>query len=147
MDAKELRQVRTKLNLTQQEMARALNISFVTYNRWENGHRAIPSDAAKLLDGLQGLMDTAVTHGNNLSLDDIREAIMAAGVVGVVSNAAVANMLPTSLIVSLAAVPRLAWLAGAVGIGVVGALAFFRKSLGGRAGNCEPSTKVASNDN
>lgn len=37
--------LRKKLGLTQAEMARRLGVSFVTVNRWENGHHA-PSPLA-----------------------------------------------------------------------------------------------------
>ena len=38
MDISEkIRFVREKLNMTQEELARALNVSFVSINRWENG--------------------------------------------------------------------------------------------------------------
>lgn len=141
MDADALRQLRQVLSLTQQDMARALSVSFVTYSRWENGHRAVPSDAAKLLDGLRALLGKTAGASGDLTVQDIREAVQAAGVAGVVSNAAVARMLPESLILSLAVIPNLAWLAGAVGIGVVGGLAFFRKSSARRSRGGEPNMK------
>jgi len=146
MDANELRQLRARLGLTQHEMASAMDVSFPTISRWENGHRTIPPDTSKLLRALQTLLDRADTSESDLTVEDIREAVRAAGVAGVVSNAAVARMLPTSLIVSLAAIPRLAWLAGAVGIGVVGALAFFRKSLGPQVGSDQRTKKEESDD-
>lgn len=34
--------IRAKLNITQQELAKKINVSFATVNRWENGKR-IPS--------------------------------------------------------------------------------------------------------
>lgn len=37
--------VRKQLGLSQQELARALNVSFSTINRWENGH-VMPSNLA-----------------------------------------------------------------------------------------------------
>lgn len=30
--------IRAKLNITQEEMAKKLDVSFATINRWENGH-------------------------------------------------------------------------------------------------------------
>ena len=30
--------LRAKLNITQDELAKRLNVSFATINRWENGH-------------------------------------------------------------------------------------------------------------
>lgn len=37
--------VRKKLNLSQKELAEAINVSFSTINRWENG-RVVPSNLA-----------------------------------------------------------------------------------------------------
>lgn len=37
--------VRKKLNLTQKQLALAINVSYSTVNRWENGH-VIPSNLA-----------------------------------------------------------------------------------------------------
>ena len=39
--------VRVQLEITQEELARDLNISFTTINRWENGH-TIPSKLARM---------------------------------------------------------------------------------------------------
>lgn len=41
-----IRTIRKRLNLTQSEFAKAINVSFATVNRWENG-RAIPSALAQ----------------------------------------------------------------------------------------------------
>ena len=37
--------VRKKLNLSQKQLASAINVSFSTINRWENGH-VVPSNLA-----------------------------------------------------------------------------------------------------
>ena len=37
--------VRQKLNLTQKQLANAINVSYATVNRWENGH-VVPSNLA-----------------------------------------------------------------------------------------------------
>lgn len=42
-----IKQVREQLNITQEQLARELNISFSTINRWENGHTS-PSKLAKM---------------------------------------------------------------------------------------------------
>ena len=41
-----VKEVRTELKLSQQQLAQALNVSYTTINRWENGH-VIPSNLAK----------------------------------------------------------------------------------------------------
>ena len=42
-----LKAIRTELNLTQEQFARELNVSYSTLSRWENGHTA-PSRLAKI---------------------------------------------------------------------------------------------------
>lgn len=42
-----LKDIRKELRLSQEELARALNISFTTINRWENG-RSLPSRLARM---------------------------------------------------------------------------------------------------
>ena len=44
--SKTLKCIRKQLNLTQEQFARELNVSFSTINRWENG-RTTPSTLAK----------------------------------------------------------------------------------------------------
>jgi transcriptional regulator with XRE-family HTH domain len=38
LDSKALAAIRTRLGLTQEQMARILGVSFVSVNRWEGGH-------------------------------------------------------------------------------------------------------------
>lgn len=42
-----LKEVRKELNLSQEQFARDLNVSFTTLNRWEN-NRSMPSRLAKM---------------------------------------------------------------------------------------------------
>ena len=42
-----LKDIRKQRNLTQEQFARELNVSFSTINRWENGH-TVPSALAKM---------------------------------------------------------------------------------------------------
>lgn len=42
-----LKRIRKELNITQEQLARDLNVSFSTLNRWENG-RNIPSRLARM---------------------------------------------------------------------------------------------------
>ena len=44
--AKQVKLVRTALNLSQEELAHALGVSFATVNRWENG-KTSPSKLAQ----------------------------------------------------------------------------------------------------
>ncbi|MGI6751557.1 MAG: helix-turn-helix domain-containing protein [Anaerovoracaceae bacterium] len=42
-----LKSIRNELNITQEQLARDLNVSFSTLNRWENGHNT-PSRLARM---------------------------------------------------------------------------------------------------
>lgn len=42
-----LKLIRKELNISQEQLARELNISYTTINRWENSHRT-PSRLAKM---------------------------------------------------------------------------------------------------
>ena len=42
-----LKSIRNELNLTQEQLARDLNVSFSTLNRWENSH-TVPSRLARM---------------------------------------------------------------------------------------------------
>lgn len=42
-----IKKVRTQLGITQEQLARELDISFSTINRWENGHTS-PSKLARM---------------------------------------------------------------------------------------------------
>lgn len=41
-----VKKVRLQLKLSQQQLAQALNVSYTTINRWENGH-VVPSNLAQ----------------------------------------------------------------------------------------------------
>ena len=41
-----VKEIRSKLNLTQQQLAEALSVNYTTINRWENGH-SVPSKLAQ----------------------------------------------------------------------------------------------------
>lgn len=60
-----LKNIRKELNLTQEQLARDLNVSFSTLNRWEN-RRATPSRLARmrLLDycAKKGLSDEIISE-------------------------------------------------------------------------------------
>lgn len=51
-----LKKIREKLNLTQEDAAREVNVTFATWNRWERGHFQ-PSRLA--FEKLQALADRA----------------------------------------------------------------------------------------
>lgn len=62
MTGAEVRALRHRLGLTQEQMARALTVTFSTINRWENGH-ARPSALA--LRALQGMRERLEPEGGS----------------------------------------------------------------------------------
>src|SRR5713226_5983186 len=68
-----IRDLRTKLRLSQEELANRLNVSFATVNRWENG-KAQPQGQAR--DAINKLLDE--TGGEDLVLRTLDETAEAA---------------------------------------------------------------------
>ena len=53
MTGKELREIRTGLELTQGELGKRLGVALNTVWRWEYGHRHIPEPVARLVHYLE----------------------------------------------------------------------------------------------
>lgn len=114
--------------LSKQDWARALGISIASLHRYldEKDRGNVPDEVARLMDALLIFVRDAKVDAPN-----IREAIKATGVAGVVARAASAGLLPPTTVSLLASTPSLIWL-GAVGgaVGAIvgaGALSFFQK--------------------
>jgi transcriptional regulator with XRE-family HTH domain len=60
LDAARLAEVRRKLGLSQEQMARLLGVSFVSVNRWEGGHSGPTGPTLDLYMAL----DAAIRAGN-----------------------------------------------------------------------------------
>jgi len=115
--------LRKKLfDLTQAELARALEISPVTLNRWENGDpRYKPADKdTRLLEALDELAD-ALSENERRQLHDLLRVSTVAGVIG---KAAIERLLKEPTITRLAATPGLGWLGLVANVGVGAALPF-----------------------
>lgn len=52
MSGDEIRSLRKKLGLTQEEFAHAVAVTFSTVNRWENGHARPSKLARRAIEGL-----------------------------------------------------------------------------------------------
>jgi transcriptional regulator with XRE-family HTH domain len=61
LNSKALAAIRTKLDLSQEQMARLLGVSFASVNRWEGGHS---SPSGPIVDLYQAL-DAAMRAGHN----------------------------------------------------------------------------------
>ncbi len=134
MDPEKLKELRgkKKLKMSQHELAKALSVSFATVNRWESTkketHRDIPRETARLLESLDELFDKNGDSDSEVSRDDIREAVEAVGVAGVVARAVMAGWLSTASVMRLALLPTLGWVTGIAGASVMGyaaAMPFF----------------------
>lgn len=53
MKAKELKNIRHAVGMTQTQLAHALNVTFVTENRWENGHCRIHKKYEQAIRAMQ----------------------------------------------------------------------------------------------
>lgn len=61
--AEKVKFVRTKLNLSQEELAHKLGVSFATINRWENGFYNPSRLARKAFDNF--CVENEITEENN----------------------------------------------------------------------------------
>lgn len=127
MDGSELKRIRNQdhLDLTQAQMAAALGQSVATVNRWENNVHRLPEEVVRLLECLRELVDRARAGKLDSSLEELREAVKAAGVVGVVSEAARAGYIPRLIISRLATLPAFAWFGVMIGCTAAVSLPFF----------------------
>ena len=121
-------QLRKKLSgITQAELARALEISPVTINRWENNDpRYKPSDKESRL--LEALDELSTSLQDESARQELRDLLRVSTVAGVIGKAAIERLLKLSTITLLAATPGLGWLGLVADIGVGAALPFFSKA-------------------
>jgi DNA-binding XRE family transcriptional regulator len=66
MEIQEIKELRERLELTQEVFARILGVSFATVNRWENGKTVPTGDYARVLQTLQQL---TVHNGPGTTID------------------------------------------------------------------------------
>ena len=115
-------------SLSKQDWARALGISIASLHRYLDATQkgTVPDEVSRLMEAL-----LAFVEASKVDIQNIREALKATGVAGVVGRAASAGLLPPTMVSLLASTPSLLWIGafgGAVGaIAGAGALAFFRK--------------------
>ena len=123
-----IKQFREKVGLTQAELARALEVSAVTVNRWENDDpRYKPSEkdirlieaATEILEAMHARSDSAVA--------EMRDALRVSSMAGLVGAGAVAGVIGSTSIGILAATPGLGWLGLISGVGIGITLPFFKK--------------------
>lgn len=124
MNGKSMMAIRERVGgLTQAEMARALEVSPVTLNRWENDDPRYkpPVAGIRLLEALDELARGLDPARKQELVDLLRVTTVA----GVIARAAIDQILPIATINRLAATPGLGWLGMVAGVGMGAALPFF----------------------
>jgi DNA-binding XRE family transcriptional regulator len=80
MKPAELKRARKALGLTQESLARRIGVAPNTVARWERGELAMPLDASRLIDVLEGIADTEVSmRPTDEALRRLGEAMARAG--------------------------------------------------------------------
>ena len=70
----EIKELRKKLGLTQEELARLLGVGFSTVNRWENNKATPTGQSLVTLNKLKELVEEA-EEGEDLDLEDLKEVL------------------------------------------------------------------------
>jgi len=95
MTGKEIKELRQKLGLTQEEMAKLLGVGYTTINRWENGKVQPRGQALKILEKLKELVDE-VESRDDVDIKDIKKVIKGLESGSLVSS--LAGFLPSSVL-------------------------------------------------
>jgi DNA-binding transcriptional regulator YiaG len=66
----EIRELRKRLGLTQEEFAHAVAVTFSTVNRWENGHAKPSKLARRAIEALAATKTTEMQAGSQ-SIEDL----------------------------------------------------------------------------
>lgn len=99
MDAKKFKEIREKLEMSQEKFAQALEISFATVNRIETGKSEIDNQTEKKLLQLEELMNS----DKIVSIRELRFGIMQTGLSEILSGAIAAGLInvPIAVFTSL----------------------------------------------
>ena len=100
MTGKEIKELRKKLGLTQEEFAKLLGVGYTTVNRWENGKSEPRGQALITIKKFKELVEYA-ERGEGFTLDELREVLKEVESGKIVSG--LAGILPGSLLGLVAA--------------------------------------------
>ena len=109
MTGKEIRELRKKLGLTQEEFAQLLGVGFTTVNRWENGKSEPRGQALEALEKLKTLIEEA-EEGKDFTIEDLREILRDIESGRLVSN--LSGVIPKSVLGLVAAGGLVGFLTG-----------------------------------
>ena len=99
MTGREIRELRKKLGLTQEEFAQLLGVGYTTVNRWENDKSEPRGQVAQVLSKLKELVEEA-EEGDQLSIEEIRNIVKDINSGKLISK--LANVLPSTALGLLA---------------------------------------------
>ncbi len=126
MKGKEVRELRKKLGLTQQEFAQLLGVGFTTVNRWENDKSEPRGQALEALEKLSDLVEEAESDGD-FTLEELRGILKEVESGKLVS--ALSGSLPKSILGLVAAGGVIGFIAG------LSTAFLIRKFTSGKEGN------------
>ncbi len=95
MTGREIRELRKKLGLTQEELARLLGVGFTTVNRWENEKVQPRGQALRMLEKLKELVEEAESR-EDINIEDLRKVLKEIESGKLVSS--LAGLLPSSVL-------------------------------------------------
>ena len=109
MKGREIKELRKKLGLTQEEFAKLLGVGYTTVNRWENGKSEPRGQALEALEKLRTLVEEA-EEGKDFTIEDLKEILRDVESGKLVSN--LSGLIPGSLLGLVAAGGLVGFLTG-----------------------------------
>ncbi len=75
MSPEEIRWIREQLDISQDELAQLMGVTFSTVNRWENGPVGPKGPAMMVLRILYAILQEAEEYPDRISIEEIREVV------------------------------------------------------------------------
>lgn len=101
MRGSDIRELREKLGLTQEEFARLLGVNFVTVNRWENDKAVPKGNSKQVLLRIKELVEEA-EKGKGITMQDLRSVVSEVTSGSLVGKLAGRGIIPTGALGMLA---------------------------------------------
>lgn len=123
MTPQEFKEVRTRLGMSQEKFAQALNVSYATINRWETGKIEIDSRTEEQILKLKELLDKDVLDKKMLSTTLSKD-----GLFSVISTALAAGLIAAPVTTTIASLFGSLIGGPAVLLGALGAATLMKKA-------------------